>query len=162
MGIRVVWQRQLADDVALPLGGYFSIIREGCERFLVAEILAPGLKLLRCVAQLFAQPGERLAKTVRVEVWEAGSGKRPSRPCFHPQNEWECPSRPNARGQVQNGTHLLFASRVEAINPPSGIDPRLDDRYTRVVRVPLPPSQHREFARLGDTVPVRVRCVLDG
>jgi len=47
-----LWVCQVADDFPLPRAGDFPITQEGCQNLLMAQVLAPYLKLLRGLTDL--------------------------------------------------------------------------------------------------------------
>jgi len=76
LGIGVHRLCQLADDFTLSFNGDLAIARERRKHLFVAEVLAPGLELLRRAAELLAQLGKRLSKAMRIEVGEPGTRER--------------------------------------------------------------------------------------
>ena len=63
---------ELTDQLGLTVARNLTVARKGCEHGLVAEVLAPGLELLRCVAKALAELGQGSAEAVRIEVWKSG------------------------------------------------------------------------------------------
>ncbi len=60
--------RQRLDDLPLPSRRDGAIARERRQYALVSQVLAPGLELLRVLANVLAELDQRGPETVRVEV----------------------------------------------------------------------------------------------
>jgi hypothetical protein len=70
--------RQFGQHFALLLTGQVAVTREGRQNTLVPEILRPSLKLLRCSADLLAEPDQRVPEGVRIEVRQPRSEEGPT------------------------------------------------------------------------------------
>ena len=68
--------RQLVQNIGLPFPGYGAVAHECRQDLLVAEVLAPGLELLRRPAKLLSQCRQRLAEAMRIEIRQVRPCKR--------------------------------------------------------------------------------------
>ena len=67
---------QLANDLGLTRFRHGAIAHQRRHHMVVAQILAPRLKLLRRIAYSFTELRQRLSEAVGIEVGQAGRGKR--------------------------------------------------------------------------------------
>lgn len=59
---------QASNDFTLSMRLHLTVAQEGCHYLFVAQILAPGLELLGCLALGLAIPHQRVPEAVGVEV----------------------------------------------------------------------------------------------
>lgn len=78
IGIRLpglLRHRQTPYNFSLPLALNSPIAEKGRQNFLMPQVLAPRLELLRGLADILAKPDKGIPKTMRVEIRQTGTVK---------------------------------------------------------------------------------------